>query len=548
MQLKHLLIYLLLPVLLWSCNRRQPADLIIHNASIYTVDSTFQVVEAMVVKDGRFVATGSNRDILAAWTASEVIDAQGQAIYPGLIDAHCHFLRYGLGLLEADLGGASSFDEIVGRLVAHRQDYPEAAWIKGRGWDQNRWPVKEFPTKDTIDKLFPDTPVLLVRVDGHAALVNQKALDLAGIKAGDQILGGLIETRNGQLTGILVDNAIGLVRNVEPAPSLTALTAALKNAEQNCFAVGLTTVDDAGLDKEAAFLIDSLHKSGTLDMRIYLMVNPSEENKAHYFKTGPYKTEKLNVRSFKVYADGALGSRGACLLHDYHDQPGNTGFLLKSPQDLRTLTQELFDAGFQMNTHCIGDSANRLLLTYYGEVLKGKNDRRWRIEHAQVVASEDMRMYSDFNIIPSVQPTHATSDMYWAGDRLGPRVKTAYAYLDLLKQNGTLALGSDFPVEDINPIWGFHAAVARQDGKNWPQGGFQPENAISREDAMRGMTIWAAHSNFEEGEKGSIEAGKLADFVIMQPNHDIMKIAPEQMRDAKIQATYLGGKQVYGSK
>jgi predicted amidohydrolase YtcJ len=331
---------------------------------------------------------------------------------------------------------------------------------------------------------------------------------------------------------------------VIPQAGRSEMIQALQQAEKNCFAVGLTTVDDAGLSKAEVALMDSLQKKGALRMRIYVMLNPSRENQDYYFTRGPYKTNHLNVRSFKTYADGALGSRGACLLHDYHDRPGNKGFLLQTPQDLKDIATALYKHNFQMNTHCIGDSANRLLLTIYGELLQGKNDRRWRIEHAQVVSAADVPKFGEYAVIPSVQPTHATSDMYWAGERLGEaRVKTAYAFLDLYRQNQVIALGSDFPVEAIEPLYGFHAAVARQDAKNFPEGGFQPENAMSREQALRGMTIWAAYSNFEEKEKGSIERGKLADFVILE--EDIMKADIQRLRDIQVTRTFIGGQLVY---
>jgi predicted amidohydrolase YtcJ len=356
----------------------------------------------------------------------------------------------------------------------------------------------------------------------------------------------LIELKNGRPTGILIDNAADLVSGVIPQPGRNELTQALQQAEKNCFAVGLTTVDDAGLGKSEVDLIDSLQQNKGLRMRVYVMLNPSRENQDHYFKNGPYKTEHLNVRSFKIYADGALGSRGACLLHDYHDRPGNRGFLLQTPQELKNMAVALYQHDFQMNTHCIGDSANRLLLDFYSELLKGKNDRRWRIEHAQVVSESDVQKFGSYSVIPSVQPTHATSDMYWAGERLGDtRVKTAYAYQDLLKQNGLIALGSDFPVEAIQPLYGFHAAVARQDAENFPEGGFQPENAMSREQALRGMTIWAAYSNFEEQEKGSIEKGKLADFVILE--EDIMKADVRLVRNIQIDRTFVSGQLVFVS-
>ncbi|MBC7921109.1 MAG: amidohydrolase [Ferruginibacter sp.] len=523
---------------------KQPVDLLVHHAVVYTVNDGFRVAEAFAVKEGRFVAVGSNDELRDRYVATQTLDAGGKPVYPGFIDAHCHFLGYGLSLRQANLVGTRSFAEVVEKVAAHRRNYPAAAWIQGRGWDQNDWARQSFPTKDTLDALFPDVPVLLTRVDGHAALANQKALDLAGVTVRTRVDGGKLEIKNGRLTGILVDNAVGLVSRMIPPPGRAGQIAALQNAERNCFAVGLTTVDDAGLDKDIVDVLDSLHRTGGLSMRVYAMLNPTPRNQAHYLTRGPYKTDRLNVRSFKVYADGALGSRGACLLEDYGDAPGERGFLLRPPDYYRQLADTLYRHNFQMNTHCIGDSANRFLLDVYGAVLKGHNDRRWRIEHAQVVSAEDVEKFGRFSVVPSVQPTHGTSDMYWAGERLGrERVKTAYAYRALYQQNQRLAFGSDFPVEDIRPLYGFHAAVVRQDAKEYPVGGFQPENALSRENALRGMTIWAAYSNFEEKEKGSIEPGKFADFVVLE--EDVMQAAPARLRNAAVLRTFVNGKQVY---
>ncbi|WP_161891026.1 amidohydrolase [Pontibacter russatus] len=522
----------------------QQADLVVYNGTVYTVNDSFGKAEAFAVKDGRVLEVGTTTGIRRKYAAAAELDAEGKAIYPGLIDAHAHFYRYGLGLQSADLVGTASFAEVVQKLVAQREKYPDADWLTGRGWDQNDWVVKEFPSKDTLDQLFPNIPVVITRIDGHAALANQKALDLAGITPQTKMVGGLVEVKNGRVTGILIDNAVDLVTSKIPEADEAEKRQALKLAEANCFAVGLTTVADAGLDKSTVDLIDAMQQQGELQMRIYAMLNPTQENTDHFFKRGLYKTERLNVRSFKVYADGALGSRGANLLEPYHDQAGHYGFLLASEQEFRDIARLLYEHGFQMNTHAIGDSANRLLLDIYGSVLGGQNDKRWRIEHAQIVHPDDLDKFGKYSIIPSVQPTHATSDMYWAGDRLGEeRLSHAYPFKELLDQNGYIPLGSDFPVEDINPFYTFHAAVARQDAKNYPEGGFQMENALSREEALRGMTIWAAKSNFEENEKGSIEAGKFADFIIV--DKDLMHIAPSEMRSVQVLYTYINGKQVY---
>ena len=540
---------LLALTLLASCQpKREAVDLLVTNATVYTVDSTFSKAESFAVKDGRFVAVGSAADLKARFTATQEVNADGKFIYPGFYDAHCHFYRYALALPSADLVGTTSWKEVIQRLQENRRKYPQAAWLTGRGWDQNDWPTKQFPTKDTLDQLFPDVPVLLIRVDGHAAVVNQKALDLAGVTASTPISGGTI-TRNaqGRLTGLLVDNATRLVSSKIPEATPAETARLLLQAQQLCLAVGLTSLADAGLDKADIDQMAALQQQGELKLRLYAMLNPTASNRAFYLKNGPILTDQLTVSSFKVYADGALGSRGACLVQPYADKPKETGFLLSTEKEYRALAKELAASKFQMNTHAIGDSANRIILNIYGEALKGQKDRRWRIEHAQVVTPADMPKFGQFGIVPSVQPTHATSDMYWAGERLGAeRLKTAYAYAELLKQYGQLALGSDFPVEDINPLFGFHSAVARQDAKNFPKNGFQMENAISRPDALRGMTTWAAHAGFEEKRKGQIKPGMLADFVVM--GTDLLNAPNEQLRNAPVLQTWIAGKLVFKAK
>jgi predicted amidohydrolase YtcJ len=529
---------------LGGCRPATPVDLVVYHAKVYTVDRDSTVAEAFAVHDGKFVEVGSSAFIRTKYTASREIDAGGKPVYPGFIDAHAHFVGYAQHLQQADLVGTRSFPEVVARLVAQRRQYPRSTWLLGRGWDQNDWRNKEFPNNDTLNRLFPDLPVLLIRVDGHAALANARALELAGVTPATQMAGGVVEKKNGRLTGILVDNAVGLVAAKIPAPPRSELRRSLQAAQANCFAAGLTTITDAGLEKPQVDLLDSMHREGSLKMRVYAMLNPSKQNKQHYYQNGPYQTERLNVRSFKIYADGALGSRGACLLQPYHDKPAETGFLLQAPEYYRQTARELSQTSFQMNTHAIGDSANRLMLDIYGAVLKGRNDRRWRLEHAQVVHPADIAKFGQYSILPSVQPTHATSDMYWADERLGPqRISHAYAYRALLKQNQVLPLGSDFPVEAINPLYGFHAAVARQDARNYPAGGFQKNNALSRRDALRGMTIWPAYANFEEKEKGSIERRKYADFVILE--EDIMTIPLSRLRQVKVVSTFLNGEEVY---
>ena len=541
--MKYLSFLALLLFTLSACHIKKHADLIVTNAKVYTVDSAFTVAEAFAVSDGKIIAVGNTKDILRDFNANEEIDAQGKAVYPGFIDAHAHFLRYGQGLQNVNLVGTKSWKEILEKVKAFADKNPEG-WIIGRGWDQNDWPIKEFPDKALLDSLFKNRPVMLSRVDGHAVIVNQIALDSAGVVAGQKLVGGEIEVRNGKLTGILIDNAVDLVSATIPTFTRSQTEKGLIAAANNCFAVGLTTIDDCGIDFEDAMLIDSLQKTGDLKMRLYVMLSDAEKNYNFLFAKGKIKTDFLNIRAFKVYGDGALGSRGACLLQPYADMPGHTGFLLSDPQHFKDVAQKIHDHGFQMCTHAIGDSANRTILKIYASVLKGKNDERWRIEHAQIINPNDIKLFGENNIVPSVQPTHATSDMYWAGDRLGKeRLKSAYAYLELLKQNNWLPLGTDFPVEDINPMYTFSSAVTRQDLNHFPKNGFQKENALSREQALRGMTIWAAKANFEENEKGSLEIGKFADFVMLE--EDLMTAPNESLGKIKVSATYIAGKNVY---
>lgn len=522
----------------------QQADLIVYNAIIYTVNNQFSIAEAFAVKDGKFVGVGSSKDILAKFNARQKIDANKKPVYPGFYDPHSHFLGLGQMLNQCDLVDTRSYEEIVERLKKFAAEHPDHQWIIGRGWDQNDWEVKVFPTKELLDKAFPNKPVLLTRIDGHAAIINSKAIQLAKISPASKVNGGEVEVIDGQLTGILVDNAMGLVKRVIPGSTPKEKQHMLLAAQKEAFRYGLTTVSDAGLNQDDIDLIDKMNKAGTLKIRNYVMVSLGLRNLDHYIKKGIYKTDHLNVRSFKLYADGALGSRGACLLKPYSDEPAKTGFLLLSANELEKSLTAIYNSDFQANTHCIGDSANRLILNIYGKLLKGKNDRRWRIEHCQVVSTEDVPKFGKYSVIPSIQATHATSDMYWAGERLGSqRVKTAYAFQDLLKQNGLLANGSDFPVEFVNPLFGFHSAVARQDAQNYPESGYQMENALTREQALKAMTIWSAYANFEEKERGSIENGKMADFVILEA--DIMKEAKEKLRNIKVTNTYLGGEKVY---
>lgn len=531
----------MIALLAFSCENKEEADLIVTNANIYTVDADFSKASSVAIKDGKFVGVGNTEEILKKYKAQEQIDAQGKTIVPGLIDAHCHFYGLGQNQQVVDLVGTRSFDEVVERVVAFQQERP-SSFILGRGWDQNDWEVKEFPTKDKLDELFPDTPVALERIDGHAYLVNQPALNLAGITEYTFVEGGeIVLDEDTNITGVLVDGPMRMIDNVIPKASLEQKIQALKDAEKISLDYGLTTVNDAGLPRDIIELIDSLQHAGELSIRVYAMVSNYPENLDYFLEKGIIKTEGLNVRSVKVYGDGALGSRGAALRAPYSDKPGHFGAMVTPVDQIEALAQRIAATDYQMNTHAIGDSANIVVLRAYENALEGKTDRRWKVEHAQVISQSDFD-YFENGIIPSVQPTHATSDMYWAEDRLGAeRVKGAYAYKDLLDKAGLVALGTDFPVEQVNPFLTFYAAVARQDVEQYPEGGFQMENALSREETLKGMTIWAAYSNFEEDEKGSIEPGKFADFVIL--SDDIMTIPSEEIPNVTAEHVFLGGVQ-----
>ncbi len=542
--IKKIFFYILSFGIFFGCNdtNKEEADLLVINANVYTVDDEFSTAEAFVVKDGKFLAVGTSKELQEKYNSAEVVDAQGKTILPGLIDAHAHFYGLGSTMQTVNLTGTNSFEEVVARITEFQQE-KNTDFIVGRGWDQNDWEVKEFPVKDTLDVLFPDTPVAITRIDGHALLANQAALDAAGITTNTPAEGGEIEKKNGELTGILIDNPMALVENAVPQTSLEDQAAALLDAQKEVFQYGLTTVNDAGLDRFTIELIDSLQQAGELDVRIYAMISNTKENLDYFLDRKPLKTDKLNVRAVKFYADGALGSRGAALKQPYSDKHNHFGALLSSVADFKATAARIANSEYQMNTHAIGDSANVVVLKTYDSLLADAGDRRWKVEHSQVIAPEDFKYFSK-NIIPSVQPTHATSDMYWAQERLGPeREKGAYAYKKLLDEAGIIALGTDFPVEQVSPFLTFYAAVARKDTKNYPEGGYMSEQALTREEALRGMTIWAAYSNFEEDEKGSIEPGKFADFVIL--DRDIMKVSEEQIPDMKASATYLGGKKVY---
>ena len=529
---------LIISIIFIGC--KSEVDLIVYNGNIYTVDNDFKVANAIAIKDGLFYDIGEN-EIKNKYHSKETINLNGATVLPGLIDAHCHFYGLGLNQQVIDLVGTLSFDEVVSKIKLNSNINSKV--IKGSGWDQNDWDIKEFPNKSKLDMLYPNTPVVLERIDGHAYLVNQKALDLAKITVDTKSSDGTIVKKNGKLTGILIDGPMDLIDNILPELSLNEKKQALLNAEKICFKNGLTTVDDAGLSKEIILLIDSIQKKKELKIRIYAMISNSKSNLDYFLPKGPIKTPQLNVSSVKIYGDGALGSRGATLKTPYHDDPNNYGKLITNPSELKNLATRIAEANFQMNTHAIGDSTVKLLIDTYSKVLENKTDPRWRIEHSQIIDLEDMKGFNN-KILPSVQPTHATSDMYWAEDRVGStRIKGAYAYKTLLNKSKVIGLGTDFPVEKVNPFHTFYAAISRKDMNGYPENGFEFENALSREETLKGMTIWAAYLNFEENEKGSIEKGKLADFIVI--DRDVMSVKIDETYKTKVLKTFVSGDLVY---
>ena len=542
--IKNIFFYFGLGFILTLISCQKKVDLIVHNATVYTMGDNIGRASSFVVDDGKFIAVGGE-ELLKTFKANKILDLKELPVYPGFIDSHCHFLSLGLSLQKVDLTGTRSFEEVVGRVKDFAKNKKLKAII-GRGWDQNDWEEKTFPNKTILDELFPDTPVALRRIDGHALLVNQKALDLAGIDINTKVKDGNIIKENGKLTGVLVDAPMKLISNILPKPSITEKIKALKDAEKISFENGLTTVSIAGLNKNDIYLIDSLQKSNALSIKVYAMISNSEDNVAHFLSNGPIITDKLTVRSFKIYADGALGSRGAALKSDYSDLKNHKGSFIISKDSLENLAYKLASTSFQMNTHAIGDNANKVVLQAYNKALVFSEDPRWRIEHAQIIDTSDIKLFNR-KIIPSVQPTHATSDMYWAEDRLGKkRLQGAYAYKLLLEKTGRIALGTDFPVENVSPIKTFFSAVFREDSNLYPEDGYLPDNKLSKIEALKGMTIWGAYSNFEERQKGSIEVGKAADFVIL--DRDLLDEPKKRILNAKIVATILDGNIVYSNR
>ena len=533
---------LFLTLVLTSCSEQ--VDLIVYNAEVYTVDNNNNKATSFAVKDGKFIYVGDD-SVTSKYSSSNIINAEGLPVYPGFIDSHAHFYNLGFFNDQVNLKETKSFEEVLKRVMEFNNSN-DKDFIIGRGWDQNDWVNKSFPTNKLLNEEFPDKAIVLRRIDGHAYLVNDFALNLAGIDKSSNVDGGEFVKSNGKLTGVLIDNAMRLIDDIIPDPTKEESVKALISAQEIAFENGLTTISEAGISREQIELIDSLQKTGVLKIKIYAMIENNPEDVDYYLEQGPYKTDKLNVRSVKVYADGALGSRGASMIDEYSDRRGYFGIIRTPIDSINKLAFKLAGTKFQMNTHAIGDKANRIVLNAYGDALFNFRDPRWRVEHAQVINENDIDLFNP-KIIPSVQPTHATSDMYWLYDRVGKkRANLAYAYKELLTRSKVIAFGTDFPVEDISPIMTFYSAVARKDIDGYPSEGFQMENSLNRADALYAMTVFGAYANFEENEKGSIEIGKSADFIIL--DNDLIISEEDKIPSTNTVATFIDGELVFNRR
>lgn len=529
-----------------------PADLIVTNARVYTADDTRPLIEAFAVRDGRFVFTGSTREaLLLKGAATRMLDAGGRTIIPGMIDAHAHLTGLGGTLRSVDLVGTKSLDEVVERVAERAKTLPSGTWITGRGWDQNDWADTRFPNHEKLSQAVPDHPVALTRVDGHATFVNAAAMKIAGLnKNSKDPAGGRIERdAQGNPAGVLVDRAQSLVTRHVPGLTPDETRASIKDAVSYMHSQGLTGMDDAGASRSVIDLYEDMAAKNELNLRLYVMISDNASALEHYFSMGPRSAlynGQLWVRSVKVYADGAMGSRGAALLEPYADDAENNGLLVSTPEHIEEVAEAALKAGFQVGTHAIGDRANRVVLDAYEKAFSKVPvaDHRFRVEHAQILHNDDIPRFAELGVIPSMQSSHQTSDMYWIGKRLGStRLFGAYAWQSLLQTGVVVPNGTDFPVEQVSPIITFHSAIARQDADNWPAGGWYPAQRMTREQALRSVTLWPAYAGFQEKELGSITPGKYADFVIL--DQDIMRVPEEMVLNTRVLATYLGGRAVF---
>lgn len=533
---------------------RQPKKvaMIIKNAAMYTVNPAQPKAEAVAVTNGIIMGVGTTADILARFEADTVIDLKGKPMYPGFIDSHAHLEGLGSLLVIVDVGNCS-MKEIRERVAAEVSHHHDGTWLRGRGWDQNLWEGRQFPTCADLDGVAPDVPVVLERIDGHAVWLNSAALRRTGISAStpDPVGGRIVRDRRGNPSGVLVDNAINFLTAVLPPPSRTERRDAVQRAIQMCLRAGLTQVHDMGADSTLIEVYRELEREGRFPFRVYVALDGTKDTWRKSLESGPAQADpagRVTVRALKMYMDGALGSRGAALMAPYADDPGNRGLTMMSADSLKSVALLCLTHGFQLCVHAIGDRANAIVLSAYEDAFKSRrvngNDVRFRIEHAQVLDPADVKRFHLLGVIPMMQPGHCTSDFAWAEDRLGAqRAAYAYAWRSLIDDGNIVPAGSDFPVESPNPLLGFYAAISRQDLHGEPPGGWHPEQRMTREEALKAYTIWASYAAFEENVKGSIEPGKWADFVVL--SEDIMTVSPIRIPDVRVMKTIVGGSIVY---
>lgn len=541
-------------------------DFVFVNARVYTVDDRFTAAEAFAVEDGMFAAVGTEKDIRAlAGDSTSVIDLGGRTVLPGLIDAHGHMA--GLGQLQLgviDLAGTTSYDEVIQRVVQRAEQAEPGEWIIGRGWDHESWPEKELPSHERLSEAVPENPVWLSRVDGHAGLANARAMEIAEVSAGSSVPSGgeMLLSDNAEPTGVFVDNAEAMIGRVIPAGGASGEDLILA-AQRLCLEAGLTGVHDAGVGRDMIEVYRRLERERKLHVRVYGMI-PGDQAMRWFEEHEPYTGDFFSLCATKLYMDGAMGSRGAWLLEPYEDRPTDamgepyTGLAVSEPEFVQAVAQHGLTKGYQVCTHAIGDRANREVLDAYEQAQQDALKQspmggtpliqllfaRFRIEHAQLIAPEDMGRFAQLGVIASMQPTHCTSDMRWIEDRVGPvRADGAYAWQTLLASGARIAAGSDFPVESHNPFLGLYAAVSRQNLDEEPSGGWHRSERMTREQALCAFTIDAAHAGFDENRIGSIETGKLADFIVI--DRDYMTCSMREIADIRVVATYVEGAPVY---
>ena len=539
-------------VLTASCSdSNQSTTTVFTNVNGYSFDNTRELEKftTLVIDSGKVMAIGDDR-LVENFSDAIIIDGQGKTLIPGITDAHGHVSSLGYTLLQIDLRDTSSARQAAKQIADYAQKNPYLNWIRGRGWNQVLWPGQQFPSAKILDELVSDRPIWLERIDGHAGWANTKALTLAGINANtiSPPGGEILRDAEGQPTGILIDNAMNIINQVLPLPSAEELAAALDAATTHLLSLGITSTHDAGVSANENRFYTDLAQQKKLAVRLYGMISSTDPELGSILASGPTVDDNdlYSVKSVKVYTDGALGSRGAAMLEPYQDRPDHSGLLLTSQQQLRSIFNAAIKANFQVAIHAIGDKGNQIGLdeVAYAYATIGGQNLRHRMEHAQIVALADIPRFKALNVIPSMQPTHATSDMNMAEDRIGAeRLKGAYAWRSFLDQGSRLVSGSDYPIELANPFHGIHAAVTRQDKGNQPENGWIPEQAITIEEAMRSFTIDAAWAAHQENVLGGLSPGKWADFILI--DQDLFTIPSQDLWKTEVLQTWLAGKQVY---